>query len=113
MSVLKLLEKKQLAPEDAESSEEDSSQPEDSYESEGEEEEKEESAFKEPSQKQWKNRSRVLITAGRGHAPGFKTVVRDIIDLLPHSKKEVCFHLLIPIVKSEQKDSNRRCIRTL
>ena len=48
----------------------------------------EESAFKEKTNKQWKNRSRVLIVTARGSAPGFSHLVSDLVDLLPHSKKE-------------------------
>ena len=88
MSVLKLLEKKNLAAEDYDS-EESSVPPSDDAEGEESEEEMEESAFKEPEQKQWKNRARVLVTSGRGSAPGFRALVKDFFDLLPHCKKEV------------------------
>ncbi len=93
MSVLKLLEKRNLAENGEDSSDPESilAQEEDLDVSEGEggEEEKEESAFKEAETKQWKNRARVLVCCGRGSAPGFKGMVRDILDLLPHSQKEV------------------------
>lgn len=88
MSVLKLLEKKNLADQNYDS--EESLTPASSAgEGEGSEEEVEESAFKEQENKQWKNRARVLVTSGRGTAPGFRALVRDIFDLLPHCKKEV------------------------
>lgn len=97
MSVLKLLQKKNLQEQDMDDSDK-SSQPED--DSEGEEE-VEESAFKEPDQKQWKNRARVLITSGRGSAPGFRQIIKDVIDLLPHCKKEVILLCLIFIVSNQ------------
>lgn len=85
MSVLKLLQKKSLAADNMDSESDESSVPPQDSDSEGEGEDvKEESAFAEPKEKQWKNRSRVLITAGRGHAPGFKTVIKDIVSMLPH-----------------------------
>ena len=93
MSVLKLLEKKNLAEEDLDSSEEDVSSV-DAKNNGQEEDEIEESAFKEPVEKEWKNRSRVLITSGRGAAPGFRLMIKDIVDLLPHSKKEVRIRFL-------------------
>jgi hypothetical protein len=83
MSVLKLLEKKKLNEEDLQSSDESSSETPEDIDGE------EESAFKEPDEKEWKNRSRVLIVSGRGTAPGFRLMIKDIVDLLPHCKKEV------------------------
>jgi hypothetical protein len=92
MSVLKLLEKKKLADEDLQSSDDSVSV----VDAEGDqEEEKEESAFKEPDEKEWKNRCRVLIISGRGTAPGFRLMIKDIVDLIPHCKKEVSSAILI------------------
>lgn len=89
MSVLKLLEKQKLADEDLISSDEEPSVQPDEEDKSGDEEVKEESAFAESGEKQWKNRSRILITSGRGTAPGFKLMIKDIVALLPHAKKEV------------------------
>lgn len=86
MSVLKMLERRNLKEEDLNSSDSDS-KPEELEDDK--EEDIEESAFKEQTDKQWKNRCRVLIISGRGTAPGFRHLVRDLIDLIPHSKKEV------------------------
>lgn len=102
MSVLKLLEKKNLAAEDLDSSEEESEDNNVSMEAEGEDEGedvKEESAFKEQTNKEWKNRCRVLIVSGRGTAPGFRHMIKDIIDLIPHSKKEVSSYTLLYIYR--------------
>ena len=96
MSVLKLLEKRNLINDENDSSDQDLNLDKDIDEkSESEEVVKEESAFKEADEKQWKNRCRVLVTTGRGSAPGFRSMVKDILDLLPHSKKEVFLNLNI------------------
>lgn len=106
MSVLKLLEKKNLPQEDLDSSEEELSEV-DAQDHSQAEDEVEESAFKEPADKEWKNRSRVLITSGRGAAPGFRLMIKDIVDLLPHSKKEVRTRFVtFCIGQSQQKDCN-------
>ena len=63
MSVLKLLEKRNLDADELESSDEELLLSEEGEEEEEEKEEiKEESAFKEPEVKEWKNRCRVLVT---------------------------------------------------
>ena len=98
MSVLKLLEKRNLREEDLDSSDSESKHEEPE---EDKEDEVEESAFKEQTEKQWKNRCRVLVVAGRGSAPGFRHLVKDLVDLLPHSKKEVMLHVLSLIGKSK------------
>ena len=47
-------------------------------------------AFKdpEPLSKEWKNRQRVLMVCQRGIEQRFRHLLTDLIDLIPHSKKE-------------------------
>ena len=55
-----------------------------------EEDEGELRAFKdaEPESKEWKNRQRTLILCARGVNSRFRHLLSDLIDLLPHCKKE-------------------------
>lgn len=48
------------------------------------------SAFKDadPSSKEWKNRQRTLVLCARGVNSRFRHLMNDLIDLLPHAKKE-------------------------
>jgi len=48
-------------------------------------------AFKDadPNSKEWKNRQRTLVLCSRGVNSRYRHLMNDIIDLLPHSKKEV------------------------
>ena len=48
-------------------------------------------AFKdpEPNSKEWKNRQRTLVLCSRGVNSRYRHLMNDVIDLLPHSKKEV------------------------
>ena len=48
-------------------------------------------AFKDadPNSKEWKNRQRTLILCSRGVNSRYRHLMNDVIDLLPHSKKEV------------------------
>ena len=87
MSVLKML-KQQAIQEDLDSSGSDFEDVDKPKVKNLDEFEPEESAFKDQTNKQWKNRSRVLIVTARGSAPGFRHLVSDLVDLLPHSKKE-------------------------
>jgi hypothetical protein len=89
MSVLKLLKKNKLQEEDLDSSGSDFDIKEDAHAKNADDFEPEESAFKDQKKKQWKNRSRVLVVTARGSAPGFRHLVQDMVELLPHSKKEV------------------------
>ena len=47
-------------------------------------------AFKDqdPASKEWKNRQRTLVLCARGVNSRFRHLMNDIIDLLPHAKKE-------------------------
>ena len=46
------------------------------------------SAFAEPTNKEWKNRSRTLIVCSRGVNHRQRHITEDLHNLLPHSKKE-------------------------
>ena len=47
-------------------------------------------AFKDPdpNSREWKNRQRTLLLCSRGVNARFRHLMSDIIDLMPHSKKE-------------------------
>lgn len=47
-------------------------------------------AFKEPeaNTREWKNRQRTLVLCARGVNSRFRHLMNDLMDLLPHSKKE-------------------------
>lgn len=89
MSVLKLLQQKELMEEDLESSASEFDVDENAHKPDFDAHEPDESAFKEQTNKQWKNRTRVLVVTARGSAPGFRHLVNDLVELLPHCKKEV------------------------
>ena len=47
-------------------------------------------AFKDqdPNSKEWKNRQRTLMLCSRGVISRYRHLMKDLMDLLPHSKKE-------------------------
>ena len=47
-------------------------------------------AFKdpEPNSREWKNRQRTLVLCARGVNSRFRHLMNDILDMLPHGKKE-------------------------
>jgi len=55
-----------------------------------EENENELRAFRDqdPASKEWKNRQRTLVLCARGVNSRFRHLMNDLIDLMPHSKKE-------------------------
>ena len=55
-----------------------------------EEEENQLRAFRDadPTSKEWKNRQRTLVLCARGVNSRFRHLMNDLIDLMPHAKKE-------------------------
>lgn len=114
MSVLKLLQQKKAFEEDLESSgsDLDLDNKKEEQKKQASDDEPEESAFKNSTDKKWKNRTRVLIVTARGSAPGFRRLVNDLVDLLPHSKKEVQLDYCLILYNYRLRLTKRALLKT-